>query len=64
MLHHVFYLVDLPVMLEALCESITGKQFVEVGKLAALGQVFAADGNGHISYCPQHGELTFAWACG
>ena len=31
---------------------------------SALGQVFAADGNGHISYCPQHGELTFAWACG
>lgn len=31
---------------------------------SALGQVFAADGNGHISYCPEHGQMTFAWACG
>ncbi len=31
---------------------------------SALGQVFAGDGNGHISYCPEHGQMTFAWACG
>ncbi len=27
-----------------------------------LGQVFAADGNGHVFSC--HGHLAFAWACG
>lgn len=31
---------------------------------SALGQVFAGDGNGHIFYCPDHGQMTFAWACG
>ena len=31
---------------------------------SALGQVFAGDGNGHVSHCPQHGQMTFAWACG
>ena len=31
---------------------------------SALGQVFAGDGNGHVSHCPRHGHMTFAWACG
>ena len=34
----------------------------EPGWSSSLGQVFAADGNGHVFHC--HGHLTFAWACG
>lgn len=35
-----------------------------VGQSSALGQLFAADGNGHIFRCPKDGTLTFGWACG
>lgn len=31
------------------------------GHGSTYGQVFAADGNGHVFHC--HGHLTFAWAC-
>ena len=32
------------------------------GHGSTYGQLFAADGNGHVFHC--HGHLTFAWACG
>lgn len=36
----------------------------EPGSTSALGQLFAADGNGHIYHCPGHNRFTFGWACG
>jgi hypothetical protein len=34
------------------------------GPESFFGQLFAADGNGHIFACPVHKQLAFAWACG
>lgn len=35
------------------------------GFTSRFGQIFAGDGNGHVTRCPDHpSEMTFAWACG
>jgi len=34
------------------------------GPESFFGQLFAADGNGHIFVCPEHQHLAFTWACG
>ena len=42
-----------------------GHEGGEPGERSFFGQLFAADGNGHVFGCPTHpDEQTFAWACG
>lgn len=42
-----------------------GQNSQEPGYTSCHGQIFAADGNGHIFVCAMHPEqLTFSWACG
>lgn len=37
----------------------------EPGDRSFFGQLFAADGNGHVTRCPRHADQwAFAWACG